>query len=727
MLEGGLVAHRPYLVVGPSGTGKTTLALQFLCEGIRRGERALLVTLEEPPNETRLNHRGLSPELDSVDVFDAIPDIMRYERVPFKDIASVRYAAPFSAVPIGIRRSPELSAVEVTMAALEQMLRSEVIRKGYSRLAIDSLTALQYFCMKGFDAVAGAQTFLRFLSDLRVTTILTVESPLEDVETAERALARGEIRLFRWELDNLTVRAIGVEKFRGGPHDVRLHPYRIGPKGIDINLGVTISRDTRQIIEPLVPAVPVVAPTPIPLEEVISPVDPLAEEVRDLVLVGADVGPVRTEIEAALGAAEAGDLDRSRGHISRAAALAIGLTDSFRRSMSESKPHAPDIAEAYQRIVQRGEAARAGLPPTKLPPPKVLEVQLEWVLSLIPPAPAPSVPVALPTTEVPVEKGLPPPVVGTPILAAEETKTARIEPVTHPVAEPMPPPGLVPPIVETAPVEAVAAAPSTPSARAAPLPPPPPPEAPAAQPLQEPVPRPGPAVAPLAGETTVASVAPALPPLPLARPAKARAETGRPPAARSLPAPSRPSTHAPKVQARPPLPRPPTLVAPPVAPAPSREPSPPLPGIPRGRVAEAPRAPVPSPAPTALPVPSPAATAPSAAVSPTKRRRRPAATVRRKAPGTVVRATPAPSAPAPSTPVPAPGVGPSDTSPPAPAPVPPGLESAPLAKPKKRAARKRKAPTVVTATAGAIPTPAPGTAAPSSPTTKPADPSKEVP
>ena len=205
MLEGGLVPRRPYLIVGPSGTGKTTLAIQFLCEGIRRGERALLVTIEEPPNEARMNHRGLDPELSHVYVFDAIPDIMRYERVPFKDIASVRSSVAFKDVPLAMRRSPELSAVEVTMTGLEQMLRTEVTRRNYTRLVIDSLTALQYFCMKGFDPVAGAQSFLRFLSDLRVTTLLTVEAPLEDIETPERMLARGDRKSTRLNSSHRTV------------------------------------------------------------------------------------------------------------------------------------------------------------------------------------------------------------------------------------------------------------------------------------------------------------------------------------------------------------------------------------------------------------------------------------------------------------------------------------------------------------------------------------------
>jgi circadian clock protein KaiC len=242
MLEGGLIGRRPYLLVGPAGTGKTTLALEFLCEGVRRNESCLLVTLEEPPNECRYNHRSFGPELGRVDVFDAIPDVMHYERVPFQDISAVRASLPFARVPRLIRRTPELTGVEVTIAALEQMLRSEVARRGYSRIVIDSLTALQYFCMKGIDETTAAQTFLRFLSDLGVTTLLIVESPSDDTSQSTRVLARGEIRLFRWEANRTTVRAVGIEKFRGGAHDVRLHPYRIGPSGVDIDVATTISR-----------------------------------------------------------------------------------------------------------------------------------------------------------------------------------------------------------------------------------------------------------------------------------------------------------------------------------------------------------------------------------------------------------------------------------------------------------------------------------------------------
>src|SRR6187397_2902973 len=47
ILRGGLVANRLYLIEGNPGSGKTTLALQFLLQGVRQGERCMLVSLSE--------------------------------------------------------------------------------------------------------------------------------------------------------------------------------------------------------------------------------------------------------------------------------------------------------------------------------------------------------------------------------------------------------------------------------------------------------------------------------------------------------------------------------------------------------------------------------------------------------------------------------------------------------------------------------------------------------
>jgi KaiC/GvpD/RAD55 family RecA-like ATPase len=53
VLGGGFPVDRLYLVEGDPGTGKTTLALQFLLEGVRQGEGALYVTLSETEQELR--------------------------------------------------------------------------------------------------------------------------------------------------------------------------------------------------------------------------------------------------------------------------------------------------------------------------------------------------------------------------------------------------------------------------------------------------------------------------------------------------------------------------------------------------------------------------------------------------------------------------------------------------------------------------------------------------
>src|SRR5689334_1666136 len=53
VLNGGLPKDRLFLLTGDPGTGKTTLAMQFLIEGVRNGERSLYVTLSETAEELR--------------------------------------------------------------------------------------------------------------------------------------------------------------------------------------------------------------------------------------------------------------------------------------------------------------------------------------------------------------------------------------------------------------------------------------------------------------------------------------------------------------------------------------------------------------------------------------------------------------------------------------------------------------------------------------------------
>ena len=69
VLGGGLPRDRLYLIDGEPGTGKTTLALQFLLEGAARGERGLYVTLSETAEELRASAESHGWSLDGVEIY----------------------------------------------------------------------------------------------------------------------------------------------------------------------------------------------------------------------------------------------------------------------------------------------------------------------------------------------------------------------------------------------------------------------------------------------------------------------------------------------------------------------------------------------------------------------------------------------------------------------------------------------------------------------------------
>src|SRR5690606_34849236 len=66
VLYGGLTPHRLYLLEGSPGSGKTTLALQFLLEGARHGETALYITLSETIEEIQAVAESHGWSLDGI-------------------------------------------------------------------------------------------------------------------------------------------------------------------------------------------------------------------------------------------------------------------------------------------------------------------------------------------------------------------------------------------------------------------------------------------------------------------------------------------------------------------------------------------------------------------------------------------------------------------------------------------------------------------------------------
>ncbi len=73
VLNGGLARGRTFLVEGNPGTGKTTIAEQFLMAGAAAGERGLYITLSETDDELRTGAASHGWKLDGIDVFELVP------------------------------------------------------------------------------------------------------------------------------------------------------------------------------------------------------------------------------------------------------------------------------------------------------------------------------------------------------------------------------------------------------------------------------------------------------------------------------------------------------------------------------------------------------------------------------------------------------------------------------------------------------------------------------
>jgi circadian clock protein KaiC len=73
ILKGGLPRDRLYLVEGTPGTGKTTLALEFVREGARQGERCLYITLGETAEELAATAASHGWSLDGIEIYELVP------------------------------------------------------------------------------------------------------------------------------------------------------------------------------------------------------------------------------------------------------------------------------------------------------------------------------------------------------------------------------------------------------------------------------------------------------------------------------------------------------------------------------------------------------------------------------------------------------------------------------------------------------------------------------
>jgi circadian clock protein KaiC len=203
ILQGGLPRHRLYLVQGDPGTGKTTLALQFLLAGCRQGEPGLHVTLSETPGELSAVADSHGWSLDGLAVYHL----------------SVNDEKALSAADYTLFHPSEMELRETT-----QTLFAEVDRLQPARVVLDSLSELRLLAHDPLryrrQLLALKQFFLG-----RDCTVLLVDDLIGKADLQLQTLAHGVLSLeqqlpaYGKERRRLQVVKLRGIRYRGGYHD----------------------------------------------------------------------------------------------------------------------------------------------------------------------------------------------------------------------------------------------------------------------------------------------------------------------------------------------------------------------------------------------------------------------------------------------------------------------------------------------------------------------------
>lgn len=210
LLSGGLPRGDATLVGGPSGTGKTAFASQFIAAGLAIGEPGVVAVYEEQPGDYLDRAKSMGIDLEAALAADQLRLV---------------YARP-----------PDLSADEVLH---EITVAVEAI--GAKRLVIDSLNGVELALAAGYgeDFPASLYRLIGHLTAAGISTMLTIEvvEAFDQLTFSPHSisfLAQNIISLRYVEIEGRLQKMLAVIKMRRSAHSPLLHSYDITSKGITL-------------------------------------------------------------------------------------------------------------------------------------------------------------------------------------------------------------------------------------------------------------------------------------------------------------------------------------------------------------------------------------------------------------------------------------------------------------------------------------------------------------
>lgn len=202
ILAGGLPRRRMYLLNGYPGVGKTTLALQFLLEGVRLGERVLYISLSETEEEIRQVADSHGWSLDGVRIYE------------------------FASTPnLRVDSNTIYATEDIELRETVSMIFAKVEEHRPTRLVIDSLSEIRLLSQS--DPVFRHQilAFKRVFSTQSCTVLLLDDQASNSQVTQVESLAHGVVTLeqsarqFGADRRRLRIVKLRGSTFRSGYHD----------------------------------------------------------------------------------------------------------------------------------------------------------------------------------------------------------------------------------------------------------------------------------------------------------------------------------------------------------------------------------------------------------------------------------------------------------------------------------------------------------------------------
>src|SRR5690348_3284917 len=206
VLGGGLPVNRLYLLDGAPGTGKTTIALQFLLEGAKYGERGLYVTLSETREELAEVASSHGWSLDELEVFDLPAE---------SEGAAAEAYTIFHPAEVELQQT-----IDSIFAAVEE--------SGATRVVLDSLSEMRLLARDPLRFRRQILALKQFFSGRSCTVLLLDDKTAPEGDLQLQSLAHGVVVLEHIALEygaerrRLQVMKLRGRRFTGGYHDFRI-------------------------------------------------------------------------------------------------------------------------------------------------------------------------------------------------------------------------------------------------------------------------------------------------------------------------------------------------------------------------------------------------------------------------------------------------------------------------------------------------------------------------